>query len=249
MKKILLEWPITVHRKLKNKFVERLSQKIPAIGKIIDRLPQKILDKLITYDYTVTERIFERGFLFMNLADVPIGSKILDVGCCWSSVSLELCCLGYKVWGIDIDDYPFYHPNFTFLKSSICNTELPDNFFDVVIAISTIEHIGLGHYGDSTQDTDHKAVNEIRRILKPDGKFILTLPYGKKTKTKVFRVYDKEALEKLLEGFEVLKAQYFVNHKDVYWELSNEEIVSQCGINQRGRNEGNVCLVLKNVKK
>lgn len=248
MKKILLEWPIVVHQKFKNKKLQMLASKIPMIKKCLERLPEKLLEKIVIYDYTVTERIFERGFLFMNLADIPVGSKILDVGCCWSSLSIELSCLGYKVFGIDISEYPFYHPNFTFVKGSICKTDFPDNFFDVVIAISTIEHIGLGHYGDSKQETDHQAVNEIKRVLKPNGRFILTLPYGKSMTTEVFKVYDKNSLASLIEGFEVVKAQYFINYNDIYWIPSTETEVSKCGVNKRNRNEGNVCLVLKNIK-
>ncbi|MCS7230990.1 MAG: class I SAM-dependent methyltransferase [Elusimicrobiota bacterium] len=248
MNKIFLEWPIVVHKKFKNETLQKITSKFSIIKKILDRLPQKVLEKIYKEDYTVTERIFERGFLFMNLYDVSVGSKILDVGCCWSSISLELSCLGYKVWGIDISEYPFYHPNFTFVKGSICKTEFEDNFFDVIIAISTIEHIGLGHYGDSVFEDDYQAVSEIKRILKPNGKFILTLPFGKNMKTQLFRVYDKEALNKLISSFEIVKLQYFLNYNDKYWTLVTEEEVISCGVNERGRNTGNVCIVLKNLK-
>ena len=45
-----------------------------------------------------------------------------------------------------------------------------DKFFDVVTAVSTIEHIGLGCYGDSiAPDGDKEATTEIKRVLKRGG--------------------------------------------------------------------------------
>ncbi len=247
-KKIILEWPITVFKELQSNGLKSIFIKLPLVKKVIDRLPQKILDLIYFDDYHVTERIFEKGFVFMNLSDIPIGSKILDVGCAWSSLSLELACLGYHVWGIDIDDYPFHHPNLEFVKGSICKTDFPDNFFDVVIAVSTLEHIGLGWYGDSVQDSDIKAISEIHRILKNGGIFILTLPFGIRRTTKVFRVYDRESLYKLIDGFEIIKKEFFRNYEDKYWCPTSEKEAEKQDLNKRNRNGANVCLVLKNKK-
>ncbi|MGD2184190.1 methyltransferase domain-containing protein [Lusitaniella coriacea] len=52
----------------------------------------------------------------------------------------------------------------------------PDNHFDVITSISTIEHI--------SDNGDTLAVRELWRVLKPGGKLILTLPCKKK--------YDEE---------------------------------------------------------
>lgn len=54
------------------------------------------------------------------------------------------------------------------------NIGFPNNFFDAVIAVSTIKHVGIF-------DGDKKAVAEIKRILKPNGIFVVTLPSAKKS--------------------------------------------------------------------
>ena len=115
-------------------------------------------------------------------------------------------------------------------------------------AISTVEHIGLAHYKDAADpDGDFKAMAEIRRILKPRGLCVLTVPYGRFTITPVFRVYDKARLARLIQNFRVLEEQYLVNNNDQYWlKASVEEADRQC-VNNRGRNEGNVCLVLEKI--
>ncbi len=151
-------------------------------------------------------------------------------------------------WGIDINEYPFFHPNFKFVKGSICKTNFEDKFFDLIVSISTLEHIGLGWYGDNTKESDIMAIKEIKRILKKDGLFIMTVPFGIKRETKVFRVYDSNSLNELINGFEVVKADYFVNFNDKYWCISTKEDAEKQDINIRGRNGATVCLVLKNIK-
>jgi SAM-dependent methyltransferase len=55
---------------------------------------------------------------------------------------------------------------------------LPNNSYDVVIALNVLEHI-----------KDHKlAVQEVYRILKPGGLFIFEVPYGEN----LFDAYDRQ---------------------------------------------------------
>jgi len=75
-------------------------------------------------------------------------------------LSIELACLGFKVYGLDVSNYKLTRPNFTFVKEDIRSTSFPNNFFDIVIAISTIEHIGLGYYGDKLDRHGDKKSNQ-----------------------------------------------------------------------------------------
>lgn len=248
-RKAILTDPVVTHRKIKDERLRKLSAKMPVLYKLLSRFPQKMQDKLFTEDFTVTERIFEKAFCFTQIGKHAheIG-KILDVGCCESSLSIELASLGFKTWGIDISDYYLYHPNFIFIKGNICASPFPDRSFDLVIAMSTVEHIGLGHYKDPTDsDGDFKAVGDIYRILKPEGLFILTIPYGIKSITPVFRVYDEESLSSLIENFKILESRYTINHEDLHWTPSSKEEAARQGLDKRSRNTGNICLLLKKI--
>lgn len=90
----------------------------------------------------------------------------------------------------------------TFLQSDITRSLLPDNIFDVITAISTIEHVGLKNRYGITYGDDEKAIKEIRRILKPNGILLMTVPFGNKFKTtKNHRIYTADNLNYMLRNF------------------------------------------------
>lgn len=86
----------------------------------------------------------------------------------------------------------------------------PDPLFDLVISYSSIEHDGLGRYGDPINpDGDFAAIKEISLMLKDEGGFlILAVPQTESSDDVGYirrngqRVYSKERLDKLTEGFE-----------------------------------------------
>jgi 2-polyprenyl-3-methyl-5-hydroxy-6-metoxy-1,4-benzoquinol methylase len=173
------------------------------------------------------ERIFEKAFVLQSLARLYDSTrvKILDVGCAESLLSYQLASFNYSVTAIDIRSIALSHPNLTFVKTDICHPSLPTSSFDCVIALSTLEHIGLGWYGDeSGENFDVEAVKQIHSLLKPEGSFILTVPYGKKALTPVHRIYDKASLEKLIENFQVTQILYGIRKDDFTWITVENEL-------------------------
>jgi len=172
------------------------------------RAVSRFLKKLPIRKYFVNERLVEHAFVIKN---IDSEGKILDVGCVESQLPIELASIGHSVYGIDIRDYPFTHPNFVFGKGDIRKTNFENEFFDYVISLSTIEHIGLDIYGsDFDEHGDSKSVEEIHRILNVGGKFILTIPMGKSSIIKnLERIYDYQSVVKLLNGFEIVKEEFY----------------------------------------
>jgi ubiquinone/menaquinone biosynthesis C-methylase UbiE len=67
-----------------------------------------------------------------------------------------------------------------------------DHVFDKVVTISVLEHI----YPE--KDGDVKALTEIKRVLKPQGEILLTVPYKEKSNIVYIEgsVYERESQEK-----------------------------------------------------
>ncbi|MBI4302317.1 MAG: class I SAM-dependent methyltransferase [Chloroflexi bacterium] len=156
------------------------------------------------------ERVVEYAFVHSNIL-METKQRILDVGSYGSVLPVELACFGHKVYSVDVLAYPLEHPNLTFVQGDIYNIPFPDNFFDTVTAVSTVEHVGLGRYGDPLHpDGDRRAILEMIRVLKKGGKAIITVPFGERTVSyhrgvAMNRVYDLPSLEQLLEGLQIQK--------------------------------------------
>ena len=177
---------------------------------------------LVKERWQVNERIVEMPFVLRSITE---GERlILDLGCCESALPLELAHLGYKVVGVDQREYLISHPNFRFVQGDICQLSFPSNLFDVVVSLSTIEHVGLGFYRDRVNaQGDLAAVKEIWRVLKPGGKLLLTAPYGRPCESWQ-RVYDSEGIKKLLSNFRVENMRYYKRLGQAWVEASREEV-------------------------
>ena len=197
-----------------------------------------------------TDRYIEYPFVIRNLPKPP--AKVLDVGCSGSFFPLLLASFGYEIYGIDIRDYAIINKlkfkNFQFVKEDIRKTSFPSNFLDVITAISTMEHIGLSgrHGSDEDPDGDKKAFAEMKRILKPKGMILLTVPYGQAQIIRPYhRIYDRNQLNKFISDLVIEKEEYYMqNSKDDWYKCSKEE----AGIVNAKKDRCSLCL-LKIVKK
>lgn len=180
---------------------------------------RKRLSKLV-----VTSRIVEEPFVFQSL-NLEKKAKILDLGCCYSKVSLQFASLGYRTTGVDLNDYKYLHPNLRFVKGNFLEKQFLNNYFDCVVAISTIEHIGLDCYGGPLiEGGDQRTIKKIHRILKPGGIFIVTLPFGRKEMMKTQRVYDGKSLGTLLGEFKIEKEEYYEYSLGFWKKVKKEEL-------------------------
>lgn len=167
----------------------------------------------------VNERIVEYPLIFRWLEPRP-GARVLDIGCCSSRLPIQLASLGYEVHGLDIQEYRFHHPNFHFHQSDIFQWT-PEHKFDTVIAVSAIEHFGLGGYGDiMIKDGDIRAVEKISTFLAQKGQLLASMPFGKAGITPKHRIYDSERLKRLFRDFDFISEAYF-QRMDQHWVPSS----------------------------
>lgn len=193
-------------------------------------------------------RLIEYHFIHSNIeSDVKL--KILDIGCAGSNLPIELARRGHDVYGIDA--MPCHsQQNFTFIQGTLEYQPFNNDLFDIVTAVSSIEHVGLGRYGDPiSPDGDKKAVEEIKRIVKPGGKIIITIPCGKdticysKNGVPLHRVYSPISLIKLLVGLKILEVSYIVKRKKIWFPACVNEAESVAE-NAKSENVGMTSIAL-----
>ena len=125
--------------------------------------------------------------------------KVLDVGSTESLLIYELLHRGYAVLGID--QRPYQEPNkYTEIMDITHHYLSYKKKYDYIVAISTVEHIGLGAYGDIKNNIgDKEAIINIANLLQPNGYFIITLP-NKHLGTDTGRGYSYQAFNELING-------------------------------------------------
>jgi SAM-dependent methyltransferase len=157
-----------------------------------------------------SERLIELPFLFSQIIKPP--AQVLDVGCAESITPIQLSMIGYKVYGMDIRDYGYSHPNFTFIKGDFLTHNFGNQKFDVVINISAIEHFGLSAYKNKklNLNADIQAINKIYTLLREKGQFIFTAPFGKHEIINNFeRIYSYEDIQYMFKNKFKIKEQHF----------------------------------------
>lgn len=139
------------------------------------------------------------GFSYSTIVPVLFGLPFLRL------ISIDVIrYTGKSKYGIE------YH------KGNCTKINLPDDSVDIVCLISTLEHVGLGRYGDPYDvDGDIKTMRQAKRILNPGGHVILTIPYGYPTVVfNLHRVYDQGRFNKLIEGFKPILLKYSLLGKE-----------------------------------
>lgn len=134
--------------------------------------------------------------------------KILNVGA-GTGDDLVLISQYGKIYAVDIDQDALNLVSDSVVAekkcADVCALPYADEFFDVVVSFDVLEHV----------DDHVKGVQEIYRVLKPGGHFIMTVPafnalYSSHDKLLFHhRRYNKKTLRKILVPFESVKLGYW----------------------------------------
>src|SRR5688572_23774888 len=99
-------------------------------------------------------------------------------------------------------------PNLTSGSADLKNLSFADNSVPSLSCMHTIEHIGLGRYGDEIDPVgDIKSMQELKRVLRPGGDLLFVTPVGKpKIEFNAHRIYS---FEQIVEYFSPLALKEF----------------------------------------
>jgi SAM-dependent methyltransferase len=156
-----------------------------------------------------------RRRILLRLLDTYLGEgsadrrQILDVGCGTGTMLSHLASFG-KAQGVDIDEeavgYCHERGLLDVRLGEAAKLPFEDGSFDLVTALDVVEHL----------DDDVAALREMRRVLRPGGHLLVTVPahrflWGDQDEVNMHkrRYVASEVRERLTEaGFDVLRLSY-----------------------------------------
>jgi hypothetical protein len=91
--------------------------------------------------------------------------------------------------------------------ADLCNLHFDSNSINSLSCMHTIEHIGLGRYGDPIDpDGDQKAAKELSRVLAKNGDLLIVVPVGKsKIMFNAHRIYSYSRIKEMFSGLNLVE--------------------------------------------
>lgn len=190
------------------------------------------------YGSRIDERIVELPWLLANLEGVE--GNLLDAG---SSLNFEYVLEHQKFKDLNVTIYTyapesnnFNNKRISYVYGDLRCLPFRDNWFNQIVCISTLEHIDMDNSIYGYEILNHsmrnersyeflKVVEELLRILKPNGKLFITVPYGKYENHGFFQQFDKELIDRMKEVLQ--ESTEFVEEYFQYtngsWQYSNPQ--------------------------
>jgi SAM-dependent methyltransferase len=171
----------------------RFADVYPCLG---DKLTQTPFDQHYTYHPAWAARVLAQTKPELHV-DI---SSILSFGTIVSAF-VPVKFYDYRPANIQL-------PNYESDSADLTKLSFADNLISSLSCMHTIEHIGLGRYGDPLDaDGDRKAIEELKRVLKPGGDLLFVTPVGKPTIA--FNAHRIYSYEQIIEYFSPLTIKEF----------------------------------------
>jgi len=163
------------------------------------------------YGLDLDERIIEYPWLLSHLPSGP--GLLLDAGSALNfRFLLDLPALAAKtvhICTLAPERQSFWRLGISYTYQDLRHTCFRDAFFDYVVSLSTVEHIGLDngrfYTGRSPSPRDPAsyldAIREMARSLRPGGRLFLTIPYGHHSDHGWLQVFDAAMLDRAVQAF------------------------------------------------
>ncbi len=199
----------------------------------------------VAYGVGLDERCIEYPWLLSHLSSEE--ELLLDAG---SILNLDYviehpCFAKKEIHILTLAPEPdcFWKKGISYVYADLRNIPIRDSYYDSVICLSTLEHIGRdntlytgtpsaqGHSPDDLLTT----IAELRRVLKPGGTLFLSVPFGRYGHFDTFQQFDRKLLSRAIEAFNSIEepSEDFYRYSPAGWQIAKAEDCADCQYVQR----------------
>jgi SAM-dependent methyltransferase len=128
--------------------------------------------------------------------------------------------------------------NISYIYGDLRSTILRSEYFDEIICISTLEHVGMNNtllyskdarYNEQKNDDYLSVLKEFKRLLKPSGKLLITVPYGQYENHGWLQQFDQQMIDKMIEELACsLSKVVYYRYLPGGWQIAEKDDCSQC---------------------
>ena len=174
------------------------------------------------FGYGLDERIVEIPWFFKRIP--PDKGRLLDAGSALNQkIYLTQPALARKeihIVTLAPEEFCAWKSRVSYLFEDLRHLPYRDAWFDEIVSISTLEHIGMDNtrlyttdpaYREKSPREASRALGELSRVLRPGGRLWLTVPVGKPTDLGWLQIFEPSALEAIVyaSAFTIASTWYY----------------------------------------
>ena len=192
------------------------------------------------YGFRLDARVVEIPWVLARLRDRS--KKVMDAG---SSLNYDIVLRAEALKNKKItivtlapEKQCHWRLGISYVFGDLRDLDLRDGCFDVIVCISTIEHVGMDNtmYAGVTamarpgdREEFVSAIKELKRVLRKGGVLLITFPFGQYENHGWFQQFDSRLMDKLIEVFGPSHFNETIFRYDPDgWKLSNRASCEQC---------------------
>jgi SAM-dependent methyltransferase len=191
------------------------------------------------YGKYLDERVVEYPWLLSRIANDEC--RVLDAG---STLNFDYILDPLKKKNCEItiatlepEAVCFWKDRISYIYCDLRVIPFRDDWFDKVISVSVIEHIGMDNstYSANPQYIEKnpvdflRAVSEFRRVTKPGGKVYITVPYGRHIDYGWYQQFNADMIHNLIEVFGPSRmTETYYCYEDNGWSVCPEVHCMDC---------------------
>ncbi len=186
------------------------------------------------YGYRIDERVVEYPWVVSRLR--PGAGILLDAGSALNHGYLVKhgALEGKKMIIYTLSpEQTIRNADISYMYGDLRDTVFRENYFDEIVCISTLEHVGMDNtflyandprFGERRLQDYLKVIEEFRRLLKPGGQLMITVPFGRYEDHGWLQQFDLPMVDSVIRMFAGSSAHVvYYQYMAEGWHLSSAE--------------------------